>query len=664
MNRIYIRFALVVFIAIEAFSSNYYISKLGSDQNNGLSPDSCWKTMAAISGINYNPGDTIYFKCGEVFEGSVTINFSGTLLKPIVITSYGSGQKPIITGAIGFSNWVKGDIPVIKVTSEQAITSLYAGNKKQILARYPNRDFLLMEGKLNNGTGFYDSKLAHSNGYWDGVTVRYRGNWQAGHAKVISFTNHEIIVSNGSLNEFNPDNGYYFDNKLEELDTCNEWYYSCSDKLLYYYPQTPTSLETVKAVVYNNGISISPNVSNIILKGLRIDKYDEYGIVLLGNNKNIHISNCTISNINGTGIHINEKAKECSITSCDINSICGRGIYALEPEKLFISENQIRKIGFHYGYGISGVHGMVGIALVNHETKKEKESPLTKNNYIGKNIIDSIGYVGIRCDGTNNVIEKNLVYNTMLSLNDGGAIYCWATGPNYTHHNIIRNNLVFNCVGNITGTQPGPDGNMARGIYLDNHVNNILVEGNTIVKVSHAGIYINDGSHDNLIKQNTIYNANTGICINVYTHSNTTTSQLIEQNIICGIKPGQRLINFIDWTKPNTDNLASLNNNIYINLNESFLFQDDYEIENKTIKVRQIYQFNQWQNHKQQDRASLVITRGIGSSFYTNATLFFNETNIDKEIDLTKHVYYNQNGDIVNNILTIKPFSSQILLRK
>ncbi|NJK87287.1 MAG: hypothetical protein HC906_16205 [Bacteroidales bacterium] len=61
------------------------------------------------------------------------------------------------------------------------------------------------------------------------------------------------------------------------------------------------------------------------------------------------------------------------------------------------------------------------------------------------------------------------------------------------------------------------------------------------------------------------------------------------------------MINLIDWTKPNTDNLALLNKNIYINLNENFLFQDDYEIENKSIKIKKTFQFKQWQDHKQQD---------------------------------------------------------------
>jgi parallel beta-helix repeat protein len=404
-------------------------------------------------------------------------------------------------------------------------------------------------------------------------------------------------------------------------------------------------------------------VSNIIINGLKIDKFDAYGVILLGNNKNIRISNCAISNITGTGVHLNDKALDCSITNCEMNNISGRGIFAFEPENLNISGNHICNIGFHYGYGISGVNGMVGIALVNHETKKDEKSNLAKSNYIGNNIIDSTGYVGIRCDGTNNVIEKNLVYNTMLRLNDGGAIYCWATGPDYTHHNIIRNNIVFNCVGNIDGTEPGSDGNMARGIYLDNNVYNIQVEGNTVANISHAGIYINDGSHGNQIKQNIVYNSHIGLCINVYARANITTNHLFENNVICGIEAGQRLINFIDWTKPNTDNLALLNKNVYINLFEKFLFQDDYEIENKTIKVRQIFQFKQWQDHKQQDSASQIITRGAGLPNYAVAKLFLNETNTEKKINLSNQ-YYNFNGEVVNGQITLKPFSSQILLMK
>jgi parallel beta-helix repeat protein len=664
MNRIYLILALVVLTGIKAFSTNYYISFKGSDDNNGRSPNSSWKSLAAISDKSFNPGDSILLKCGEVFEGAVTINFSGTSQKPIVISSYSSGAAPVITGAVGFTGWIKGDMPFIKVTSEKEITGLYVDNEKQTLARFPNSGFLLMEKKLSDGVGFYDSKLNQPNKYWEGATVRYRGNWQAGNAEVTSFSDHQISVPNGSLQEFSPENGYYFDNKYEELDTCKEWFYNPVEKLLYFYPQKQTAIEKIRAVVYKNGLTFNNNVGHIIISGLKIDKYDGYGVVLFGDNKNIQISNCVISNINGTGVHLNEKALGCSISNSDLNNISGRGIFALEPENLTVSGNHIHRIGFNYGYGINGVHGMVGIAVVNHETKKDEKSNIARSNYISNNSIDSTGYVGIRCDGTNNVIENNLVYNTMLCLNDGGAIYCWATGPFYTHHNVIRNNIVFNCIGNINGTQPGTDGNMARGIYLDNNVYNIQVEGNTVVNVSHAGIYINDGSHDNQIKHNTIYNSHIGLCINVYARSNTTTNHLIENNVICGINPSQRLINFIDWTKPNTDNLALLNKNIYINLSENFLFQDDYEIENKTIKIKQVFQFKQWQDHKQQDKASQIITKGSGATNYSVASLFLNETKNEKKIQLSKNKYYSLNGEIVNSEITINPLSSQVLLIK
>ncbi|NJK87289.1 MAG: right-handed parallel beta-helix repeat-containing protein [Bacteroidales bacterium] len=406
MKNIYLIFYIVVFTYIEAFSTNYYISFSGNDEDNGLSPTSCWKSLAAISDRSFNPGDSILLRCGEVFEGSVTINFSGSPQKPIVISSYGTGSKPVLTGAISLSGWIKSDKPLIKVTSGMKVTGLYVEDEKQTLARYPNYGFLLMEKKLTGEPGFYDSKLKQPNEYWIGSTVRYRGNWQAGSASVISFTNNKIGVSEGSLQEFNPENGYYFDNKFEELDTCNEWFYNDSEKLLYYYPQKQTEMLKVRAVVYKNGLILNKGVSDISIDDLKIDKFEDFGVVLSGNNKNIRISNCIISNITGTGVHINEKVLGCSIYDSELKNISGRGIYATEPENLTISGNYIHQIGFSYGYGVTGVHGMVGIALVNHETEKDEESHVARNNYIGNNIIDSTGYAGIRCDGTNNIIEK------------------------------------------------------------------------------------------------------------------------------------------------------------------------------------------------------------------------------------------------------------------
>lgn len=58
-----------------------------------------WKTIAALNNATLDmvPGDSVFFKSGALFTGSVQVNGSGTFLNPIVYTSYTDGPKPIIT---------------------------------------------------------------------------------------------------------------------------------------------------------------------------------------------------------------------------------------------------------------------------------------------------------------------------------------------------------------------------------------------------------------------------------------------------------------------------------------------------------------------------------------------------------------------------------------
>ena len=58
-----------------------------------------WKSIASLNTatIGLVPGDSIFFKSGETFKGKLNIDGSGIISKPIVITSYSTGPKPIIT---------------------------------------------------------------------------------------------------------------------------------------------------------------------------------------------------------------------------------------------------------------------------------------------------------------------------------------------------------------------------------------------------------------------------------------------------------------------------------------------------------------------------------------------------------------------------------------
>ncbi len=87
----------------------YYVSASGNDNNDGLSEATPLKTVKKVNKLNLSAGDTIAFKCGEIFTGaSLEIRDSGEDGNPITVCSYGEGEKPKLLAtqydAIKFNN--------------------------------------------------------------------------------------------------------------------------------------------------------------------------------------------------------------------------------------------------------------------------------------------------------------------------------------------------------------------------------------------------------------------------------------------------------------------------------------------------------------------------------------------------------------------------------
>lgn len=84
---------------ISGKGSTYYISSSqGSDNNTGLSEDSPWKTLEKASNTSYSPGDSLLFKSGDSFDGTLCLTGSGSAVSPIKVSSYGNGGKPVLNG--------------------------------------------------------------------------------------------------------------------------------------------------------------------------------------------------------------------------------------------------------------------------------------------------------------------------------------------------------------------------------------------------------------------------------------------------------------------------------------------------------------------------------------------------------------------------------------
>ncbi len=66
----------------------YYVSNDGCDQNDGLSPDTSWKTLGKVSQANLKEGDGVFFKRGDIFRGRILAKGS------VSYSAYGEGDKP------------------------------------------------------------------------------------------------------------------------------------------------------------------------------------------------------------------------------------------------------------------------------------------------------------------------------------------------------------------------------------------------------------------------------------------------------------------------------------------------------------------------------------------------------------------------------------------
>lgn len=82
-----------------AAGTSYYVdAELGDDANNGTSTKTPWKSLEKVNSSTFQPGDQILFKTGSIFSGQLKLTSSGSSENPIIVSSYGTGNKPIING--------------------------------------------------------------------------------------------------------------------------------------------------------------------------------------------------------------------------------------------------------------------------------------------------------------------------------------------------------------------------------------------------------------------------------------------------------------------------------------------------------------------------------------------------------------------------------------
>lgn len=83
-------------ISAETAATTYYLDCNGSDQNNGTSPSTAWRTLSKANSAPLSPGGSLLLKRGCVWTGSLKAKWNGTADQMITIGAYGSGALPVI----------------------------------------------------------------------------------------------------------------------------------------------------------------------------------------------------------------------------------------------------------------------------------------------------------------------------------------------------------------------------------------------------------------------------------------------------------------------------------------------------------------------------------------------------------------------------------------
>ncbi len=86
-----------MFLPLQIFATYYYVKNDGNDNANGLSDATAWATINKVNNTSLNAGDSVLFKCGDVWRELIPlVPKSGNHTNGhIVYSNYGTGEKPL-----------------------------------------------------------------------------------------------------------------------------------------------------------------------------------------------------------------------------------------------------------------------------------------------------------------------------------------------------------------------------------------------------------------------------------------------------------------------------------------------------------------------------------------------------------------------------------------
>lgn len=617
--------------------SIYYISSTeGNDLNTGLSSSQPWKSMDKVNSLAPSPGDQMLFKRGDSWNGTLTINSSGTSGSPITYGAYGTGEKPVIYGSEIITGWSVFSGNIYKANVANDVYELFLNGSKMKAARFPNKGYANIDAvptansltcnALNGGINYSGAGFAsRTNGY------AFETN------SVASSSGTTLTLKSTPAFSLSVKEGFILVNKLEFLDSAGEWFYDTANDLLYLWTPSNDSPNnyTVRCSVRDYGV-MNNSKNYIVVNNLDIRQCASSGIYNSGSNcvfDNNVIQHCNIQAINSM-FGINNAITKNTIKGCNQY---GLYIYTSGVSNTIISDNEISDIMVFEELGLSLTgKWFSGSALY-------VEGP---GNIVQYNKIVNSGYNGIQFAGKN-TIQYNYIKDACKVKDDGGGIYT-STSANYPNATNAGSLIKYNIIDGVTGTLEGFSGftyTYGEGIYLDEITGYVSVKNNTVANCTSNGIFLHNSYHDTIMN-NTVFNCKNQLCSSiskgrsVYKYNTTYALKQDMQNSTIELNVYESNAN------------DTWDHNWYVNHYNTNAFK----------KENTLYDFEGWKTATGQDANSIFDESPHlpGQS----EKLLYNETKQTKSFDLGNGIYRDLSGyQVFVGSISLEPFTSKILIR-
>jgi parallel beta-helix repeat protein len=550
-----------IFLVTQCHAANYYFAASGNDSYTTAQAQSKATPWQSITKLNsfYNslkPGDSVLFKRGDTFAGTITPTKSGTAALPIIFSSWGTGAKPVLTGLVSTGAWVNmgGGIYEAPVALGAATANVCTLNGVgQPLGRYPNAD-AANAGYLNIDSHTADAQIVSSvlntAVNWTGADIVFRKNhWQITKGTVTSNT--ATVVNYSETSAYQPINnyGFFLQNNPNTLDEYGEWYYNPATKMImmYFGATTPVNGSVrVAAIDYLVNINVE---SYMTFKGITFFGCNNTAITGFTVN-GLTVNNCDFISCGVNAIFIN-LSTGMVVSNCNFQNTNNCGIVSRNETAAQITNDTLTNTGIIAGMG-QPTDGASYEGVIITGT----------NAVVTNNIVANVGYNGIDFGGSNTIVKNNYINNFDLIKDDGGAIYTDAANLDSLHNNTgiqLVNNIIVNTIGAPAGTT-GTFIGCASGIYLDDNTTGVTITGNSVSNCI-TGLYFHH-ARNIIATGNTFFN-NTAQMFFVHTAVQfTVKNNTVNNNIIYSEYKAQQNIS-LQSSYNDIRNFATFNNNYY-----------------------------------------------------------------------------------------------------